>query len=49
MTCKSESQHLSAQLMSEEDTKDKDDQTSGDGGNVRNLTVEHLTLPRRNT
>ena len=35
MTCESEGQHSSAQLTSEEDTKDEDDQTSGDRGNAR--------------
>ena len=42
VTCESEGQHSSAQLTSEEDTQDEDDQTSADGGNVGNL-------PRRST
>ena len=45
VTCESESQDSSAQLTFEEDTKDEDDQTSGDGGNVGNLLEEHPTLP----
>ena len=35
--------------MSEEDTKDEDDQTSGDRGNAGNLTEQHPTLPQRST
>ena len=44
VTCESEGQHSSAQLMSEEDTKDKNDQTSGDRGNMGNLTEENPIL-----
>ena len=44
-----EGQHSSAQLTSEEDTKDEDDQTSGDRGNAENLMEEHPTLPQRST
>ncbi len=47
MTCESEGQHSSAQLMSEEDTKDEDDQTSGDRGNVANLMEEAPSRNRR--
>ena len=42
VTYELEGQHSSAQLTSEERTKDEDDQTSGDGGNAGNLTDEHL-------
>ena len=49
LTCESEGQHSSAQLTSEEGTKDEDDQTSGDEGNVGNLVEEHPTFPRRST
>ena len=49
VTCESEGQHSSTQLTSEENTKDEDDQTSGDGGNAGNLTKEHPTLPWRST
>ena len=47
VTCESEGQHSSAQLTSEEDTKDEDDQTSGDGGNAGNLTEEHPSVKKR--
>ena len=40
VTYELEGQHSSAQLTSEEDNKDKDDQTSGDRGNAGNLTEE---------
>ena len=46
VTYESEDQHSSAQLTTEEDTKDEDDQTSGDR---RKLTEEHPTLPQRST
>ena len=49
VTCESEGQHSSAQLTSEEDTKDENDQTSGNRGNVGNLTEKHPTLSRRST
>ena len=49
VTCESEGQHLSAQLMSEECTKDEDDQTRRDGRNAGNLTEEHPTLLQRST
>ena len=45
VTCESEGQHSSALSMSEEDTEDENDQTSGDRGNVGNLMEEHPTLP----
>ena len=44
VTYELEGQHSSAQLTSEEDTKDEDDQTSGDRGNAGNLMEEHPTL-----
>ena len=47
VTYELEGQHSSAQLMSEEDTKDEDDQTSGDRGIAGNLMEEHPTLLRR--
>ena len=43
--CEPEGQHSSAQLMSEEDTKNEDDQTRRDGGNAGNLTEQCPTLP----
>ena len=50
VTCESEGQHSSAQLMSEEDTKDENDQASGNGGNMENLTTtKHPTTQRRST
>ena len=49
VTCESEGQHSSAQLTSEENTKDEDDQTSEDRGNVGNLTEEHPTILQRST
>ena len=45
VTCELEDQRSSAQSISEENTEDENDHTSGDGGNVRNLTEEHPTLP----
>ena len=49
VTYELEGPHSFAQLMSEEDTKNEDDQTSGDRRNVENLREEHPALPRRST
>ena len=49
MTYELEGLHSSAQLMSEEDTNDEDDQTSGDRENGRNLMEEDSTLLQRST
>ena len=49
VTWESEGQYSSAQSKSVEDMEDENDLTSGDRGNVGNLTEEHPTLPWRST